>query len=162
MWSGIRLWLKVILGFLLSITLILGCFTFAMFGVKAHDTVELIVTEATGMRSEVVVFSALMQPPVIHNVFWLCLAAIGFFLIFLYFIDHNYRVFLAPGVLCLAITLFLNLILAIISGFIFDYTGATAGLFIVAFFERIRQAAWMVLGLGALLIAVSYWGGKKS
>ncbi|MEW5785452.1 MAG: hypothetical protein AB1767_10335 [Bacillota bacterium] len=161
MWTGARIWLKVILGFMFSMTTILTCLTFAFFGARTNDTVELIVTEATGMQNRVTVFSAQMQPLVIHNVFWLCLAALGFFLIFLYFIDHSFRVYLAPGVLCLVITLFLNIMLLIAQGILIDYTGGGAALFVMASITRVRQASLLVLVFGAFLIGLAHIGRNR-
>jgi hypothetical protein len=158
MWASIRLWLKVIIGFMFSVTLIMASLTYAIFGARSTDTIELIVTQATGIRTQIVVFSAILQPLVIHNVFWLCLAGLGFFLIFLYFIDHSYKVFLAPGVLCLVIAVFLNLVLFIMAGFIFDFTGSDAAIFVVTFFQRLRMATLFASILGVLLIVTYYWG----
>lgn len=156
MWFGIKTWLKVVISFLFSITIILTSLTYSLFGVKEKDMIEVIVTEATGMANKVVVFSGQLQPMVIHNVFWLSLAAVGFFLIFLYFIDHNYRVFLGPGVLSLAIFIFLNLALWITRGTLLAYAGESAAIFVLESLVKIRQAGFAVLALGLILIGVSY------
>lgn len=160
MWAGARLWLKVVLGFLFSITIILSCLTFALFGVTESDRVDIIVTEATGVGNRVVVFSGQLQPFIIHNAFWLSLAALGFFLIFLYFIDHSFRVFLAPGVLCLVLFVFINLTLVIVQNYIFAYTESYAAVYVMSSLARIKQAGFVVLALGVLLIGVSYWGTR--
>ena len=160
MWSGIKTWIKVVLGFLFSITIILTSLTYSLFGVQEKDMIEVIVTEATGTANKVTVFSGQFQPMVIHNVFWLSLAAVGFFLIFLYFIDHNFRVFLGPGVLSLAIFIFLNLALWITGGTILDYAGESAALFVLDSLAKIRQAGFAVLALGLVLIGLSHVGSR--
>ncbi len=161
MWHSARLWLKVIIGFLFSINLLLTSLTYALFGATEKDTVELIVTEATGAENIVVLFAGKFQPLIIHNVFWLSLALIGFFLIFLYFIDHSFKVFLAPGVLCLIMFLFLNLILFVTQSFIFAFTEGAADLFVTTSFSKVRLASWLVFTLGALLIGTSYWARRR-
>ncbi len=161
MWSGIKTWLKVVIGFLFSITIILSSLTYSLFGAKEKDMIEVIVTEATGVANRVVIFSGQFQPMVIHNVFWLSLAAVGFFLIFLYFIDHNYRVFLGPGVLSLAIFIFLNLALWITRGTLLAYAGESAAVFVLESLAKIRQAGFAVFALGLFLIALSYLGSLR-
>lgn len=161
MWSGIKTWLKVITGFLFSITVILSALTYALCGARENDLVEVIVTEATGLGNRVTVFTGQMQPMVIHNIFWLSLAAIGFFLIFLYFLDHSYRVLLGPGVLSLAIFLFLNLFLWIIRGSLLAYAGESAAVFVLESLSKVHRAGNAVLILGLFLIALSYWGSRR-
>lgn len=160
MWSGIKTWIKVVIGFLFSITIILTSLTYSLFGVKERDMIEVIVTEATGTANKVTVFSGHFQPMVIHNVFWLSLAAVGFFLIFLYFIDHSFRVFLGPGVLSLAIFIFLNLVLWITRGTILAYAGESAAMFVLESLAKIRQAGFAVLALGLVLIGLSHLGSR--
>jgi hypothetical protein len=161
MWSGIRTWLKVVIGFLYSITTILSSLTYALFGAKEKDMVEIIVTEATGIGNRVVIFSGRFEPMIIHNVFWLSLAAVGFFLIFLYFIDHSFRVFLGPGVLSMAIFIFLNLILWLTRGTLLAYAGGYAAVFVLESLAKIRQASFAVFALGLFLIGLSYWGSRR-
>lgn len=161
MWHSVRLWLKVVLGFLFSITLLISSLTYALFGAKEKDTVELIITEATGVQKTVVLFAGKFQPLIIHNVFWLSLVVIGFLLIFLYFIDHSFKAFLAPGIICVIIFIVISLMVSVAQSFIFDYTAEYGDLFIDTSFSKLRLASFVILALGAALIGTSYWSEWK-
>lgn len=161
MWAVFRIWLKVILGFFFSITAIMCAVIYGLLGARASDTVELIVTEATGLQQQYVLFAAHVQPLVLHNILWVGVAGLGFFLIFLYFIDHDFRVFLAPGVLCLVIAGFLNITLWGMASSITAYTGESAAAYALNGLERVRQAGFLLAALGFALIAASYWFGSN-
>ena len=158
--QNLRVAAKIVIGFLFSITVLFYYLTISLFGVKAEDTVRVIVTEATGLRRDMVVFYADLQPMVIHNVFWVCLASLGFMLIFLYFIDHSFRGFLAPGVLSLAITIFLAAMINASIDHIFYFTGPVTDLYISTALDRFRQGVYGMAGLGLVLIALALWGDR--
>ena len=151
---------KIVIGFLFSIVVLLAFLTVSLFGVKAEDTVRVIVTEATGLQRDMVVFYADLQPMVIHNVFWLCLASFGFMLIFLYFIDHSFRGFLAPGVLSIVITIFLAVMISAVHDHIFKFIGPVTELYISTALNRFRQGAIGMAGFGMVMIALSLWGDR--
>lgn len=151
---------KIIVGFLFSITILATFITTSLFGVKASDTVRLIVTEATSLRRDMVVFHADLQPLVIHNVFWVCLASIGFMLIFLYFIDHSFKALMGPGILCVAITLFLSATLALLHDNIYNYIGPVTEVYVKTALDRFTNTAIGVVALGLLLVAASLWGDR--
>ncbi len=157
---SLKVAVKIIIGFLFSITILIGFLTTSLFGVKASDTVQLIVTEATGLRRDMVVFHADLQPLVIHNVFWVCLASIGFMLIFLYFIDHSFKALMGPGILCIAITLFLSAALAVFHDNIYNYMGPVTELYVKTAVDRFANTAIGVVALGLLLVAASLWGDR--
>ncbi len=151
---------KIIVGFLFSITILVTFITTSLFGVKASDTVRLIVTEATSLRRDMVVFHADLQPLVIHNIFWVCLASIGFMLIFLYFIDHSFKALMGPGILCVAITLFLSATLALLHDNIYNYIGPVTEIYVKTALDRFKNTAIGVVALGLLLVAASLWGDR--
>ncbi len=107
-----------------------------------------------------VIFQANLQPMVIHNVFWLCLAAFGFMLIFLYFIDHKFKVFLPPGLLCLIFTLVLVVMVVTSRDSILYFTGPTTDLYLQTALYRFRQAAIGMTVFGLLLTAVALKGDQ--
>ncbi len=157
---SIKIASKVLIGLLFSLTVGLVFFTSALFGTQAEDTVRLIVTEATGMQREMVIFQANLQPLAIHNVLWLCLAGFGFMLIFLYFIDHSFRTFLAPGVLCLMITIFTTIFVLASQDHMLHYAGPLADLYIETALVRFRVAALSMALFGLALIVISYHGDR--
>ncbi len=157
---SLKVAVKIIVGFLFSITILVTFITTSLFGVKASDTVRLIVTEATSLRRDMVVFHADLQPLVIHNVFWVCLASIGFMLIFLYFIDHSFKALMGPGILCVAITLFLSATLALLHDNIYNYIGPVTEVYVKTALDRFTNTAIGVIALGLLLVAASLWGDR--
>lgn len=157
---SLRVAVKIVIGFIFSITVVFAFLTVSLFGVKAEDTVQIVVTEATGLQREMVVFHADLQPMIIHNLFWVCLASLGFMLIVLYFIDNNFKVFLAPGLLCLSITIMLSLILIMFLDNIFHYTGQIGDLYVQTALVRFRQAALGISVFGLLLVAAAVWGDR--
>jgi hypothetical protein len=157
---SLKISVKIIVGFMFSVFILLSFFTTSLFGVKAQDTVRLIITEATGLQRDMVAFQADLQPLVIHNIFWVCLASIGFMLIFLYFVDHSFRNFLGPGILCLVITIFLSLMFTVLSENIFQYLGPATELYIQTAVDRFKVSAYSIFGLGLMLVAASLWGDQ--
>ncbi len=151
---------KIVISFLFSLIVLLTYLTISLFGVQARDTVSLIVTEATGLERDLVMFTADLQPLVIHNVFWLCLASFGFMLIFLYFIDHKFRDFLGPGILVLAITLFLLVVVTISADQMLRFAGPSTGMYIETAVTRFRQAVIGMVAFGLVLTAVALRGDR--
>ncbi len=158
--QGLRSWLKVVIGFIFSITLLLTFSTFSLFGIKAEDRLEIIVTEATPPYTEVQLFTATLQPMVIHNVFWLSLAGLGFLLIFLYFIDQRFKVFLAPGLIALFMTVFVGLIMFFTIENIFAHVQPYQELYLEAAMARFYQVVTGVTIFGVLLVLLSYFGDQ--
>jgi hypothetical protein len=157
---SLKVAVKIVIGFLFSITIIVSFITTSLFGLRASDTIRLIVTEATGLRRDMVVFQGDLQPLVIHNIFWVCLASLGFMLIFLYFIDHSFKSLLGPGVLCVAITILLVVMLAIFHDNIYSFIGLVTEIYIKTAIDRFSRTAIGVVILGLLLVAASLWGDR--
>ncbi len=157
---SLRLASKIVIGFFFSIVILLTFLTTSLFGVKAQDTVSLIITEATGFQRDMVAFQGDLLPLIIHNLFWVCLASLGFMLIFLYFIDHSFRGFIGPGVLSIAITILLAVTLAFSRDHIFLFTGPTTEMYIQTAIDRFRLSAYAIFAFGLMLVAVSLWGDQ--
>ncbi len=158
--QGVRIWLKVVIGFIFTLTVMLTFLTFSLFGVEAEDTLRIIVTEATGLERDVTVFTTTLQPMVIHNVFWLSLAGLGFLLIFLYFIDQKFKVFFAPGLLTLITTLFVGVAIWASLDNIFALAGTYGELYLETAMTRFQQVISGMVVFGLLLIVVSYYGDQ--
>jgi len=157
---SLKVSLKIIISFLFSLVVLLTFLTVSLFGVQARDTVRLIVTEATGLQRDMVVLSADLQPLVIHNVFWLCIASFGFMLIFMYFIDHKFRDFLGPAVLSLAITLVLFVVISVSADYILRFVGPSTDMYIETAFYRFRQAVVGMTAFGIVLTAIALRGDQ--
>ena len=157
---SLKISVKIIISFLFSLNVLLTFLTLSLFGVEARDTVRLIVTEATGLQRDMVIFNADLQPMVIHNVFWLCLASFGFMLIFLYFIDHKFKVFLGPGVLALSITILLVIVFVASADSILRFVGPSMDLYIQTAFNRFRDAAIGMAIFGIVLTLLGFKGDQ--
>ncbi len=157
---SLKVSVKTIISFLFSLNVLLTFFTLSLFGVEASDTVRLIVTEATGLQRDMVILNAQLKPMVIHNVFWLCLASFGFMLIFLYFIDHKFRVFLGPGVLALSITILLVIVFISSAESILRFVGPSMDLYIETAFNRFRDAAIGMSVFGIILTILGLKGDQ--
>ncbi|HSW35275.1 MAG TPA: hypothetical protein VLH18_01590 [Candidatus Limnocylindrales bacterium] len=160
MWHNLRISMKVTIAFLFSIVVLFTLAAFSLSGVLAEDTVQVIVTEATGLQREATVFYATLQPAAIRSFRYFSLAGLGFLLILLYFVDHSYRVFLAPGVLCLVITVFVGLAVFMSTDYIFAYAGQYGEMFLYNAMARLRQISFAMLVIGVVLIAVSSFGDR--
>ena len=157
---SLRIAVKIVVGFLFSIFLLANFLATSLFGVKAQDTVRIIVTEATGLRRDMLIFQADLQPLIIHNLFWVFLASLGFLLIFLFFIDHSFNNFLGPGILAIAITIMLALALLLFRDNIYSYAGTVSQLYIKTAVDRFNNTAYATFAFGVVLIALSQWGDR--
>lgn len=157
---SLRIAVKVVITFLFSIIVLLAFATVSLFGVSARDEVRLIVTEATGLQREMVLMNFELQPLVIHNVFWLCLASLGFMLIILYLIDKKFYVFLAPGVLCLSITVFLSAVFSAALDYVLSSSEVLSTLYVQTALDRFTQAAFGMAVFGLALVALGIWGDR--
>ncbi len=160
MWANLRIWLKVLIGFVFSITVLATIVSYSLFGVQAEDTVRVIVTEATGPQRDVTVFATTLQPMVIHNVFWLCLAGLGFLLIFLYFIDFSFRSFLAPGFLALIMCAFVGIIITASIDHIMYFVDPYGEEYVETFLSYLRNVIIGIVIFGLVLIGLSYHGDR--
>ncbi len=158
--QGLRSWLKVVIGFVFSITILITFFTYSLFGVKAEDTVRVIVTEATPPYTEVQLLTVTLQPMIIHNVFWLSLAGLGFLMIFLYFVDQRFKVFLAPGLIALFMTLFVGIIMFALIENIFADVQPYQELYLETAMARFYQMVTGMTLFGVFLIFLSYYGDQ--
>ncbi|MGM0651237.1 MAG: hypothetical protein ACQES4_00405 [Bacillota bacterium] len=157
---SLKVSVKTIISLLFSLNVLLTFLTLSLFGVEASDTVRLIVTEATGLQRDMVILNVDLRPMVIHNVFWLCLASFGFMLIFLFFIDHKFRVFLGPGVLALAITIFMVIVFVFSAEDIVRFVGHSMDLYIQTALNRFRDAAIGMAIFGIILIVLGLKGDQ--
>lgn len=157
---SLKVAVKIVISFLFSLVILLTFLTVSLFGVQARDRVQLIVTEATGPMRDMVIFSAELQPLVIHNVFWLCLASFGFMLIFLYFIEHKFRDFLGPAVLTLVITFFLFVAVSLSADQIIRYVGPSTDVYIQAAVDRFRLAVLGMTAFGFVLAFIAMRGDR--
>ncbi len=158
--QGLRNWLKIVIGFIYSITILITFLTFSLFGVKAQDTVRVIVTEATPPYTDVQLITVTLQPMIIHNVFWLSLAGLGFLLIFLYFVDQRFKVFLAPGLLTLVMTAFVAALMLAFLDNIFADVRPYQELYLETAMTRFYQVTAGLTMFGVLLILLSYYGDQ--
>jgi len=156
-----KIWLKMILGFILSVTVMVLIVSYALSGTIATDTLEIVITEATGLQHQEVMFSTDLQPLVIVNIFWFSILVLGFCVIFLYFLDMSLKSLLAPGFLALLSVGFLQIILGVFRSFIPPEEEIAATGYVFQSLGRADQASLVVALVGIALMLFSYFGHQK-
>jgi len=153
-----KLWLKIILGFTFSVFVMVLIVSYGFIGTVEPDTLEIVVTEATGLEQEEAMISANLNPYVIQNTLWLAVSILGFCLVFLYFLDMSLRSFLAPGFLSIVTVVFLQIISHIVQGYIPPEALATGHVF--STLERVNQISWIMVVVGIILMLISVFGQR--
>lgn len=161
MLSAVKLWLRIILGFIFSVCTIIGIFAYGLLGTVATDSMEIILTEATGLQNQEVILSAKLQPLVIQNTFLFAIAAMVFCLIFLYFLEHKFSVYFAPGVLCLISIIFVQGALWVGGSYIPTGLDGETAAYINEMIKRISYACLFGILFGAVLIVISYLAHRR-
>jgi hypothetical protein len=157
----VKIWLRVIIGFSFAVCVLLGIISYALIGTVATDSLEIIITEATGTQTQEAIFLANLQPLNIQITLYFAIAGMALCLIFLYFLDQHLRVFVAPGVICLFSVLFLQILIRFFAGFIHPNISAAVISYIDISFTRANHGSLFAAGLGLLLVVASYLDYKK-
>lgn len=161
MLSSVKIWLRIIIGFMFTVCVLIAITTYALLGTVATDSLEIIITEATGIQTQEVIFLASLQPYNIQIALFFSIAGMALCLIFLYFLEHHLRVFVAPGVICLISVAFLRGLLGFFTGFIPADLSMTVSNYIALSIARANHASLFALGIGLLLLVVSYLDFNK-
>ena len=159
--QAVLIWLKIILGFIFSVCVVIVIVFYALTGTVATDTLEIVITEATGLRHQEVMFSTNLQPLLIVNTLWFSVLVLGFCLIFLYFLERSVRSFLAPGVLSLLSVGLIQVIFGFFRNFMPPEEEIAATGYVYRTMERADQASLAMAAVGILLIVISYLGQRR-
>jgi len=159
--SLIRIWLRIIIGFLFTVCVLIAITAYALYGTVATDSLEIIITEATGKQAQEVIFLASLQPLSIQITLFFAIAGMALCLIFLYLLEHNFKVFVAPGVICIISVLFFRGVLGFLANFIPPDISKGAFEYIHLSFQRGSHASLAAVGIGVLLLIFSYLDYKK-
>jgi len=159
LFNVVKLWLKIFLGFIFSVFVIVLLVSYGLIGTVAMDTLEIVITEATGLQQEEAMISANLNPYIIQNTMWLAISVLGFCLVFLYFLDMNLKSFLAPGFLAIVTVIFVQIIHSIIRVFV-PYEAEATG-HILSYLDRIDEAS-IIMGIVGILLMLAATVGQKS
>lgn len=161
MYKIARIWLKLILGFLISVLVMVIIVSYALTGTVATDTLEIVITEATGLQHQEVMFTANLQPLLIVNTFWFSILVLGVCVVFLYFLDMSLKALQTPGFLALVSVGFIQVVMTALRNFIPPEEELAATGHVFQTLERADQASLVVALLGVFLMVFSYLGHRK-
>jgi len=161
MYKIVIIWLKLILGFIFSMSVMLLIISYSLSGTVADDTLEIIVTEATGLQQQEVMLSIDLQPLMILNLVWFSILVLGFCIIFLYFLERSLKTLLPPGFLALVSVGFMQIIFAIIRGYVPPEEQIETTGYVFQTLERADQVSLIVVMVGIALMLISYFGYVK-
>lgn len=149
-----KLFLKILLAVAFAVALITTVITTFLVGVVTSETLEAIITGATGHPPEIALLLANIEANIVKNVFWVSLSAIGFCLIALYYLYGNFQIFLPVSILALVSFILVQIILAILPKYMSLGLSSSVGPALMHGLEVTQFANYMVLIFGvALLIA---------
>ncbi len=152
----IRVWVKMVIDFIFSISIIVGIFAYSLLGTITSERVKIIIAEKAVTEEG---FEALVQGSipefVIRNFLWYSLFIFAFCLIILFFMEPKLKVFLFPGSLCFLSAFFVQATLISINSFISPDSVATTADFVSQFLKQANQASLIAGGIGMILLIVS-------
>ncbi len=161
MLKSVKIWLRIIIGFIFTVCVLIGITAYALLGTVATDSLEIIITEATGTQTQEVIFLASLQPLNIQIALFFSIGGMALCLIFLYFLEHNFKVFVTPGVICIISVLSLQGLISFIANFIPTNISSNVFNYIHASIVRGSHASLFAIGIGLLLMVVSYLDYNK-
>lgn len=144
-----------------TVCVLISITAYALYGTVATDSLEIVITEATGQQSQEVIFLASLQPLYIQMALYFSVAGMLLCLIFLYLLEHNFKVFVAPGVICIISVLFFRGVLSFLATFIPPDVSKGTFEYIHLSFQRGIHASLAAVGIGVLLLILSYLDYKK-
>lgn len=158
-----KLILKIILSVAVAAALVSTVLTYSLAGIVVSRELT-IVTEATPYPPEAAVFLASLDASIVQNIFWLSLAALGFCLIFLYYLYGNAHIFLAPSILALIIFILFQVALNLLPGYFSAGLESPLAPLLLEGLSKAQRANIMVLILGIVLlvVALKYKTGEKA
>lgn len=161
MHRDIKLVLIVFLNFVYSISLLGISAFYSLTGIVARDSINIIVTEATGLQRQETMLSANLLPTELQGLFWLSIAGAAFCLIFVFLLTHNFHSLSGPAALSV-IVFFLILSLR---GFLYGFIPAAAGQatstpYVLAVLERLLHSGIVIFFFGLLLFYIALKGDQ--
>jgi len=149
-----ELLLKIILSVVFAAAVLASIFTFSLSEMVVSEEL-VIATEATPYPPELATMMVNVDEIVIKNIFWVSLGAIGFCLIFLYYLYGSFSIFLAPAILSLIIFTISQIIISILPGYLILDADSLIGPVFQRGLEKAQLANYVVLTMGAILFIVS-------
>lgn len=153
--------ISMILYFVYSLSIMGAVFFYSLMGTVAMDRLCIIITEATGFQRQERMLTTFLYPAMIQNLFWLCIAGIGFCLIFLFLLNQNFYTFCAPA----SLTILLSLGLMGIRSMLFnllpeDIDRMLSETYILNVLQRFLMSNITVLIFGLILCCIAFLGDR--
>ncbi len=155
-----ELLLKIVLSVVFAAAVLVSIVTFSLSEMVVSEEL-VIATEATPYPPELATMLVNIDSIVIKNVFWVSLGAIGFCLIFLYYLYGSFSIFLAPAILSLIVFIIFQIMLSILPNYLILDAETLIGPVLRQGLAKAQLANYTVLAMGALLFVVSLGALKQ-
>ena len=152
----IRVWMKMIVDFIFSISVITAIIAYALLGTITSEKLKIIFTESAVSEGNLnILFQGSLPEFVIRNFLWYSLFIIVFCLIILVFMEPKLKVFLFPGSLCFLSAFFVQAALISLNSFISPDSAAATSPFVSQFLKQANLASLVAGGTGMILLIIS-------
>ncbi len=151
----IKVWVKMFIDFIFSISIITGIGAYSLLGTITSENLKVIIAETSSdiLQSDVILSGSIPEY-LIRNFLWYSVFIFVFCLIILYFMEPKLKVFLFPGSLCFLSVFFVQAALMIMNSFIVPGSDAAASEVISLFFKKANQAS-LALGLVGMILLIA-------
>ncbi len=151
----IKVWLKMFIDFMFSISIIAGIAAYSLLGTFTADNLKIIIAEtSTDFSPSDIILAGSLPEYAIRNTLWFSVFIFIFSLIILYFMEPKLKVFLFPGSLCFLSVFFVQVALMSINSFIVPGSEADLSEFLGLFLDKANQAS-LVLGLVGMFLLIA-------
>ncbi len=150
-----KLLIKIVLSVAFAAALFTAVITHALAKMVTSEALDVIITEATEYPPDMAVFLSTIDAIVVINTFWLSLAAIGFCLIFLYYLSGSFQIFLPPAILAIIVFIINQVGLAMMPQYIAIGLESPLEPVLREGMATAQAANYIVLALGIFLLVFS-------
>ncbi len=156
----VKLLLKIILSVGFALALIFFVLSFSLMEMVTSEELALVI-EATEHPPDTALLLSGIEANVVQNAFWLSLAAMGFCLIFLYYLYGNRSIFLAPGVLALIVFASFQFAIAALPAYLAPGIESPVEPVLLKGIHKAQLANYAVLAIGIVGLLVAATKLKK-
>lgn len=150
----IRVWVKMIIDFIFSVSIITGVLSYALLK-SIPDGLNILFIKGAGSENMGIIMEGNVPEFVLRNILWFSVFVFCFSLIILFFMEPRLKVFLFPGSLCFLSIFFIQAALIILNSFITPDTTTATKEFADLFFKQAGYASLVVGGTGMILLIIS-------
>ncbi len=160
----IKVWIKMIIDFVFSVSIIVAVIAYSLLGTLTKDNLRILIVdesvegELTGAEAIIAghkIFEGNIPAYLMRNFLWFTIFIAIFCLVVLYFMEPRLKVFLFPGSLCFLSVLFIQVAMMIMNSFISPDTPILTTEYLALAFNKANQASLMAAGAGMILLIAS-------